>query len=133
MKLRYMAGLGALAAFFVLSGCESKDDETFDGTYVGDGVDSQSSSNRKEFTLRLSGATAVTGTYQIKAILVDTSGSVTGTLTGSDLSLVLTPAAGVNDCPYRITGTWLGDRITGSYAAFNCFVRSDGTLNLKKK
>jgi len=134
MKLRYLAGLGVLAAVFVLGGCQSKDDETFDGTYVGDGVDSQSSSNRKEFTLRISGGSPnVSGTYQIKAILVDTSGGVTGTLTGSDLSLTLTPAAGVNDCPYRITGTWAGDRITGSYAAFNCFVRSDGTISLKKK
>ena len=56
---------------------------------------------------------------------------MSGTLNGSAVMLTLTPNA--NDCPYRINGTWSGDRITGSYAAFNCFVRSDGTLDLRKR
>jgi len=134
MKRSTCVGLWILAGTLAFSACESADDTTFAGAYSGDGVDSQSSSNRKEFTLHVADlGTAVTGTYQIKAILVDTSGSVAGTLNGSALELVLTPAAGVNDCPYRVTGTWHGNRITGSYAAFNCFVRSDGTLSLEKR
>jgi hypothetical protein len=72
----------------------------------------------------------VGGTYRIKAILLDVNGIVSGTLTGSEVALTLTPSN--NDCPYRVTGTWSGDRISGSYAAFNCFVRSDGSLTLKK-
>jgi hypothetical protein len=122
----------ALALALSLSACEKKRDADFSGTYRGDAIDSQNSSNRKEFTLTIAAAnTVVAGTYQIKAILIDTNGIVSGTLTGSQLALVLTPSA--NDCPYRITGTWSGDRITGSYEAFNCFVRSDGTLTLRKQ
>jgi len=115
-----------------MSGCK-KEDEAFAGTYVGDGVDSQSSSNVKQFTLRIADSgTSVAGNYQLKAVILDVSGTVSGTLNGKDLSLTLTPVAGT-DCPYRITGTWGGGQITGTYAAFNCFVRSDGAISLKKQ
>jgi hypothetical protein len=120
-----LLGLGAAS-------CERKKDEGFAGNYVGDGIDSQDSSNRKEFRLTLGAAdSTVAGTYRIKAIILDVSGIVSGTLNGSALSLTLTPSG--DECPYRINGTWSGDRITGSYEAFNCFVRSDGTLDLEKK
>ena len=120
----------AAAALLVLPACK-QDDEGFDGTYSGEAVDSQDSSNRKEFTLTISASgSTVSGTYRIRAIILDTRGAVSGTLTGSALELTLTPNE--NDCPYRITGTWSGDRISGSYAAFSCFVRSDGTLSLRK-
>jgi len=128
---RWLVALLAACTVFTAA-CESKDDEALAGTYVGDAVDSQDSSNRKEFTLNLAATgTAVGGTYRIKAIILDVSGSVSGTMTGSELSLTLTPSA--PECPYRITGTWSGDRISGTYTAFNCFVRSDGTITLKKK
>ena len=70
---------------------------------------------------------------QIKAIVLDASGTVSGTVSASDLTPTLTAGAGVSDCPYRIVGTWRGDRITGTYTAFNCLVRSDGTLELRKQ
>ena len=117
----------------LVSACGSKDD-TFDGSYRGDAVDSQSATNIKEFTLNVSASgSTVSGSYQLKAAILDVSGTLTGTLNGSDLSLTLTPGASSNDCPYRITGRWGGGLITGNYAAFNCFVRSDGTLSLKKR
>jgi hypothetical protein len=127
---------GILALTLVLAlvspGCEKSDDDEFGGTYVGDGIDSQNSSNRKEFTLNLGASgTTVSGTYQLKAILLDVNGIVNGTLAGSEVALVLTPTG--NDCPYRVNGVWTGGRITGTYTAFNCFVRSDGALDLKKK
>lgn len=111
-----------------------KSDPTFAGTYQGDGVDSQASSNVKQFTLRIADSgTSVAGNYGIKAVILDVSGTVSGTLNGSALDLTLTPSATSNDCPYRVTATWQADRITGTYAAFNCFVRSDGSLNLRKQ
>jgi hypothetical protein len=114
--------------------CGTKDGDVFDGSYRGDAVDSQSSTNVKEFTLNLSASgSTVSGSYQLKAVILDISGTVTGTLNGAELSLTLTPAASSNDCPYRITGRWGAGLITGNYAAFNCFVRSDGTLSLKKR
>ncbi len=132
MRLRTRCIASALAVALPLAACEKKDEEEFGGRYRGDAIDSQNSSNRKEFTLTIAAANAVVaGTYQIKAILIDTSGIVSGSMTGNQLALVLTPSA--NDCPYRITGTWSGDRITGSYEAFNCFDRSDGTLTLRKQ
>lgn len=133
MWLRQHPGLYTLLLAFTVAACK-KDDPTFAGTYQGDGVDSQSSSNVKQFTLRVADSgTSVAGNYGIKAVILDVSGTVSGTLNGSALELTLTPGATSNDCPYRITATWQGDRITGTYAAFNCFVRSDGSLNLKKQ
>jgi hypothetical protein len=123
----------AAAAMTAALGCsDSADDQTFDGKYQGDGVDSQDSSNRKEFTLTLtSSGTTVGGTFRIKAILVDSSGNVTGTLDGGSLNLLLSPSNA--DCPYRIKGTWSPGRIQGTYLATPCFVRSDGTIDLEKK
>ena len=119
-------------AVMLAAACDEPDLTVFDGVYSGDGVDSQDSGNRKEFTLTLTGTdTAVAGTYRIKAPILDVSGTVSGTRNGSGLELVLTPAS--TECPYRISGTWADGRIRGSYAAFSCFVRSDGTLDLKKK
>jgi hypothetical protein len=121
----------ALGLGLALSSCR-KDDPAFAGTYEGDAIDSQSSSNVKRFTLRISDSgTSVSGNFQIKAIILDVSGAVAGTLNGSEINLVLTPSPA--ECPYRITGLWRPGRITGSYAAFNCFVRSDGTLDLEKQ
>ena len=108
-------GRGFLIAIALAAGCNSVDKDTFDGTYSGDAVDSQSSSNVKQITLNVSASgSVVSGAYTLKAIILDVSGNVTGTLTGA-------------------AGTWQGDRIVGTYAAFNCFVRSDGNLTLKKK
>lgn len=132
MRGRSPVPVVALAVALAATPSCRKTDESFTGTYEGDGVDSQSSSNVKRFTLRIADSgTNVSGNYQLKAIILDVSGTVAGTLVGSEVNLVLTPAAG--DCPYRITGVWRGGRITGTYAAFNCFVRSDGTLDLKKQ
>ena len=129
-QARALTVLVALAV--AASSCKKDEDEQFAGIYSGDGVDSQDRSNRKEFTLTVADSgTAVAGTYRIRAIILDVSGTVSGTLTGSQVALVLTPSAG--DCPYRVSGTWTGNRITGTYAAFNCFVRSDGTLDLEKQ
>jgi hypothetical protein len=130
LRTRVLGASLALGAVLA-AGCNNKDEE-FAGTYVGDGVDSQSSSNRKTFTLNVDAAgTTVAGTFRIKAILIDSSGIVNGTLNGSALELTLTSSTG--DCPYKISGTWQGDRITGSYLATPCFVRSDGTIDLKKE
>ena len=134
MGRRFRPAFVALLALAVvaLPHCSNDDDEGFDGTYEGEAVDSQSSSNRKDFTLRVGvSGSDVSGTYRIQAIILDTRGTVSGTLTGSTLALVLTPND--DDCPYRIDATWSGDRISGSYAAFNCFVRSDGTLTLRRQ
>jgi len=134
MRLQRRGTTLAVVLALALTACSKSDDDELTGTYSGDAVDSQSSSNRKELTLTVAAAgTTVSGTYHLKAILVDTNGIVNGTLNGSALALVLTPSTGSADCPYNITGTWTGDRITGTYAAFNCFVRSDGTFDLKKK
>src|SRR5262245_66546110 len=95
--------LAASGLALALLGTACQKDEEFAGTYVGDAIDSQDSSNRKEFTLNVTAAgTTVSGSYRIKAILLDTVGVVNGTLNGSALMLTLTPNA--NDCPYRING-----------------------------
>ncbi|MEO8359149.1 MAG: hypothetical protein ABI672_03885 [Vicinamibacteria bacterium] len=139
MNLRNVGMAVLLMGALVSTGCGAVGAENFDGAYEGDAIDSQSSSNIKTMTLMISatGVAAtgapVTGAYTLKAAVLNVSGTVAGTLTGSNLELTLTPGAGVSDCSYKITGTWQGDRILGAYVALSCPVRSDGTLNLKKR
>jgi hypothetical protein len=132
METRTTPRFLALGFALAIAACQ-KTDESFAGSYEGDGVDSQSTSNVKQFTLRIaeSGGT-VSGTFEIKAIILNVTGIVNGTLSGSTLTLTLTPSV-TTECPYRITGTWSPRSISGNYTAFNCFVRSDGTLSLKKQ
>jgi hypothetical protein len=132
MESRIASRIVALGFALAIAACQ-KTDESFAGAYEGDGVDSQSTSNVKQFTLRIAeSGGVVSGTFEIKAIILNVSGTVTGTLSGSSLTLVLAPS-NIAECPYRITGTWAPRSISGNYAAFNCFVRSDGTLSLKKQ
>lgn len=132
MKAQLLLCTSALA--LALASCGCRKDETFDGEYAGDAVDSQASSNVKQLSLRLSASgSIVSGTYSLTAVILNSSGALAGTLNGSDLALVLTPGPAVNDCPYRITGVWRPGEIAGTYQAFNCLVRSDGTFTLKKR
>ena len=134
MKFTKHARPCALAAILAAAGCEKSNDDVFDGSYRGDAVDSQSATNIKEFTLDVSASGSnVSGSYTLRATILNVSGTLTGTLNGSELSLTLTPTPASSDCPYRITGRWGAGLITGNYAAFNCFVRSDGTLSLRKR
>ena len=49
------------------------------------------------------------------------SGSLSGTVNGSNVSATLTPSDPTN-CPLNVTATVNGNVMTGTYAAFNCTV-----------
>ena len=59
------------------------------------------------------------------------SGTLSGTIAGSTLSLTLTPSD-PRTCPFDLTATVSGNRITGTYAAFNCTVPVSGAIDLAR-
>jgi hypothetical protein len=58
-------------------------------------------------------------------------GSLSGTVTGSSLSVTLSPSDPLT-CPFQVTATVNGNRITGTYAAFNCTVALSGSISLTR-
>jgi hypothetical protein len=59
-------------------------------------------------------------------------GTVTGTVFGSELRLVVTPPQ-PNICPVNATATLDDDVIQGNYAAFNCSVSNTGTFRVERQ
>jgi hypothetical protein len=60
------------------------------------------------------------------------SGSLSGSMNGSDISAILTPTDPLT-CPYNVTATRNGNTITGTYAAFNCTASVTGSVNVTKE
>ena len=75
---------------------------------------------------------SLTGTWSISAAVQTNSGSLSGSVTGSSLSITLTPSVPTS-CPYQLTATVTGNTITGTYASFNCTVAVSGSLTVTRQ
>lgn len=60
------------------------------------------------------------------------SGSLTGALNGSGVSMTMEPSD-PRTCPFRMTATVAGSRMTGTYAAFNCTVAASGGITMTRQ
>jgi hypothetical protein len=60
------------------------------------------------------------------------SGSLTGSVDGSAVSMTLSPSVPTS-CPYTATATVSGNSMTGTYAAFNCTLPVAGGITLTKQ
>ena len=61
------------------------------------------------------------------------SGSLSGNVSGSAVSIVLTPSNPFT-CPFNVTATLSGSTsMSGTYAAFNCTVAASGTFVAAKQ
>jgi len=131
----------ALAVVLLVTACGGGDNGsptepqplTLTGTWAGTIVDSVGGHGTVRATVRQDG-NQVTGTWA--ATFTDprgnNGGSLSGTVNGSAVSLTLYgPNEGV--CPFRVTATWSGDRLTGTYAAFSCTTAITGSLDLRRQ
>lgn len=128
-RLRALVG-GAILGL-VLSACSAAAPSSVAGTWSGTLVDSLAGPGTVQFTIDQSGASALTGTWTIKfpAAANSVTGTLAGTLSGSNVSLTLTPnnTAG---CSQSVAVTVSGSNMSGTYA-YNCVSIETGTLTLQ--
>jgi hypothetical protein len=127
-RLPGLVGVAILA--LVLSGCSAAAPSTVAGTWSGTLVDSLSGPGTIQFTISQS-ESALTGTYTVKfpAAANAVTGTLAGTLSGSTVTLVLTPPNGAG-CLEDVTVSVSGSSMSGTYAYANCGAIDTGTLSL---
>jgi hypothetical protein len=96
-------------------------------------VDSVGGRGTARATIRQDG-NQLTGTWAstFPNAAYNNGGSLGGTVSGSAVSLTL---YGPNQsvCPFRVTATWSGDRMIGTYAAFNCTIAITGSVDMRRQ
>lgn len=103
------------------------------GTWTGSINDSALGPGSVRITFNQSGG-PLTGTWSAtfaNGALTNT-GSLSGSMNGSDISAILTPTDPLA-CPYNVTATRNGNTITGTYAAFNCTASVSGSVSVTKE
>ena len=106
---------------------------TVTGTWTGSIASTLSGPATARVTLAQSGS-SITGTWFVTSDIdpsAANSGTLSGTIAGSALSLTLTPSD-PRTCPFDLTATVSGNRLVGTYAAFNCTVAISGAIDLTR-
>jgi hypothetical protein len=119
-----------------LTNCGGGDDEDNDvsGTYTGTIQDAFAGTGTLRATISQSGS-SLSGTFQttFPDPQQNNSGTISGTVNGSVVTLTLTPSVPVF-CAFNATLTQEDDdRITGTYVAVNCSVPDSGTISITRQ
>jgi hypothetical protein len=116
-----------------LVGCGGDDGPNLGGTFEGTIQDSVAGTGTLRVTLAQTAAD-LSGTFQSSfANPADNdAGAVSGTVSGDRVVLTAVPSD-LPICPFRVTGTVQGTRITGPYAAFNCTSALSGSIDVTKQ
>ena len=99
----------------------------FSGTWSGTVTDNVVGTAPARVTLTQSG-NSLSGTWSAGG----NSGQLAGSLTGSAVSATLSPSD-PRSCPFTMNTTVSGNRMTGTYASFNCRVAASGTIDVSKQ
>lgn len=129
--LSRVAWIALLALSLSRCGHASEDDLT--GTWTGSFKDTLAVFGGGKMTFSQSGS-AVSGTWQVTFSTTspyNNDGLIDGTFTGGSLSARLTSSHG--GCPFQLTATRSGSRLSGTYAASDCAVAETGSLDLEKR
>ena len=102
------------------------------GTWTGTVIDSLVGTGTIRITISQSGST-ISGTWAstFPDPADNNGGTASGTLSGSSLSATLTPS-NPSSCPFNVTATVSGNRMTGTYAVFTCTIAVTGSLELTR-
>ena len=135
-QARNLWALLLVIALAPLAACDSDDNpmapsNPLTGTWTGTIDDNTGGMGTARVTLNQSGST-LTGTWATSLPGSDNGGSLTGSVNGSALSIVL-DTSDPTSCPFNLTATVNGNRMTGTYAAFNCSIVVTGSLDLTKE
>jgi hypothetical protein len=103
------------------------------GTWVGTTKDSVAGTGNIQVTISQNDA-ALTGTWAstFADISNNNGGTLGGTISGSSVSVVLTPSDPVT-CSFSVTATVSGSSMAGTYATTNCNVAVTGSVSLTKQ
>ena len=101
---------------------------TLAGTYVGTAQDSAGGTGSVTIALTHSGS-YVTGTWRGAEPWWR---ALNGTVNGSAINATLLPSV-PNACPYNLSATVAGNRITGTYTSFNCAIGVTGAVDVTKR
>jgi hypothetical protein len=134
----WLAFLLVLAACGASAACGSSSSPTGPSTHSVNGTWSGSitsnlavGSGPATVTLSQSG-NRLSGTWSVIGPTSPDSGSLTGSVDGSAVSVTLSPSVPTG-CPYTATMTVSGNSMTGTYAAFNCTASIAGGIALTKQ
>ena len=75
---------------------------------------------------------SLSGTWYAMGPYGADSGSLTGSVSGSAVSITLSPSDPTN-CPTKVTAIVSGTSMSGTYAAFNCAAPLSGGVTLTKQ
>ena len=103
------------------------------GTWVGTIQDSMAGRGSVRMTIQQNGS-SLSGTWSatFSNSSYNNGGTATGTVNGSAISAVLYgPNSSV--CPFAVTATWSGNRITGTYAAYSCSQAITGSIDVSRQ
>jgi hypothetical protein len=127
--LRFLIVAGAVVG---LASCGSSNNgSSLTGTYVGTTQDSVGGTGSLRLTVAQSG-NSLSGTWAVTYPGGSNGGTLDGSTTGSSITATLTPGV-PTACPTALTGTSGGNRITGTYAVFNCTAVDTGSFDVTKQ
>lgn len=130
--------LTLVALVLLSSACGGNDTSpTSSNSYTGTWVGTVSSPIAGTGTIRATMAESgpnLSGTWSATYpdISNNNSGTLTGSVTGVSISLVLRSSVPAS-CPYTLTGVRSGNTITGTFATFNCTGSSSGPFSVTKQ
>jgi hypothetical protein len=127
-RLRDFVGVAILG--LLLTGCGATAPSSVAGTWTGSLVDALAGPATLQYTLSQSGST-LSGTWSSKfpAAANPVTGTLTGTLSGSTVTLIL--AIDNSSCQESVTATASGSTMTGTYSDDNCGGGDGGTFTLQ--
>ena len=127
-----LVACGASAACKGSSSPNGPSTSSVSGTWTGSITSNQAAgSGPARVTLSQTGNN-LSGTWSVTGPNSPDSGSLTGSINGSGVSLTLSPSVPTN-CPYTVTATVSGNSMNGTYAAFNCTLAVAGGVALTKQ
>ena len=127
-KTRIIASAAALGLCLVSARCGGDSPTSpsapvsLTGTWTGTLQSTISGTGTARVTFAQSGS-SLAGTWSVAATSVAAA--------NGGLSVTLSPSDPLT-CPFQVTATVNGNRITGTYAAFNCTVALSGSISLTR-
>lgn len=122
------------AALLGLPACGG-DDDSLSGFWTGAFKDSLGGLGGGNLTLRQSGV-VLEGSWEMvfqtmaNRSKYNNSGTLSGTVDGSSISLVMTSSKG--SCSYHLEAARSGRKLSGTYSAIDCATPQTGGLDLEK-
>lgn len=102
------------------------------GTWIGTGRSRVTASTFSARVVFAQSGSSLSGNWSATDATASNSGSLSGSIAGASLSIVLTPSD-PRTCGFTVTTTASGPQMNGDYATRDCTVAENGSLSLNKQ